>query len=65
MLKCLKFNCFMLEREKMKCLVLSRFPHSQPPINFPWLGAYFIKPIWFSFTLNGQLVTASPTQLYY
>ena len=41
----LKLNCFVLQSEKMKCLVLSRYPHSQPPINFPWLGAYFIEPI--------------------
>ena len=27
-LKCLKFNCLMLE--KMKCFVLSRYPHSDP-----------------------------------
>ena len=30
MLKCLKFNCFMLQSQKMKCLVLSRYPHSDP-----------------------------------
>ena len=30
MLKCLKFNCFMLQSQKIKCLVLSRCPHSDP-----------------------------------
>ena len=25
-LKCLKFNCFMLQSQKIKCLVLSRYP---------------------------------------
>ena len=30
MLKCLKFNCFMLRSQKIKCLVLSRCPHSDP-----------------------------------
>ena len=30
MLKCLKFNCFMLQSQKIKCLVLSRSPHSDP-----------------------------------
>ena len=29
-LKCLKFNCFMLQSQKMKCLVLSWYPHSDP-----------------------------------
>ena len=27
-LKCLKFNCFMLQSQQIKCLVLSRCPHS-------------------------------------
>ena len=31
-LKCLKFNCFMLQRQKMKCWVLSRYPHSHPQL---------------------------------
>ena len=26
MLKCLKFNCFMLQSQKIKCQVLSRYP---------------------------------------
>ena len=30
-LKCLKFNCFMLQSQKMKCLLLSRYP---PPPQF-------------------------------
>ena len=29
-LKCLKFYCFMLQSLKIKCLVLSRYPHSDP-----------------------------------
>ena len=28
--KCLKFNCFMLQNQKMKCLVLLRNPHFRP-----------------------------------
>ena len=31
MLKCLKFNCFILQIQKVKSLVLSRYPHSDPP----------------------------------
>ena len=31
-LKCLNFYCFMLQSQKMKCLVLSRYPHSDPHI---------------------------------
>ena len=27
-LKYLKFDCFMLQSQKMKCLVLLRYPHS-------------------------------------
>ena len=30
-LKCLKFYCFMLQSLKIKCLVLWRYPHSDPP----------------------------------
>ena len=29
-LKCLKFNCFVLLSQKIKCLVLSRYPSSDP-----------------------------------
>ncbi len=29
-LKCLKFYFFMLQSQKIKCLVLSRYPHSDP-----------------------------------
>ena len=29
-LKCLKFNCLMLQSQKIKCLLLSRYPHSDP-----------------------------------
>ena len=31
-LKCLNFYCFILQSQKMKCLVLSRYPHSDPHI---------------------------------
>ena len=31
-LKCLNFYCFILQSQKMKCLVLSRYPHSDPYI---------------------------------
>ena len=30
-LKRLKFNCFMLQSQKMRCLVLSRYPQKDPP----------------------------------
>ena len=26
------FNCFMLQSQKMKCLVLSRYPYSDPQV---------------------------------
>ena len=29
-LKCLQFDCFMLQSQKMKCLVISMYPHSDP-----------------------------------
>ncbi len=34
-IKCLKFYCFMLQSQKIKCLVLSKYPHSDPPIALP------------------------------
>ena len=39
-LKYLKFNCFMLQRPKIKCLVLSRYPHSDPlrKEKVEWMG---------------------------
>ena len=30
MLKCLKFNCFMLQDQTIKSLVLPKYPHSDP-----------------------------------
>ena len=42
MLKCLKFNCFMLQSQKIKCLVLSRCPHSDPHINQCLIRKYSI-----------------------
>ena len=30
MLKCLKFNCFMLQDHNIKSLVLPKYPHSDP-----------------------------------
>ena len=32
-LNCLKFYCFMLQSLKIKCLVLLRYPHSDPQID--------------------------------
>ena len=43
-LKCLNFYCFMLQSQKMKCLVLSRYPHSDPHTKvIRRFGSFYMK----------------------
>ena len=60
-LKCVKFNCFMLQSQKMKCLVLSRYPFldplknllpsGQPLLNF-FIGCFPIQILIFRMLRN-------------
>ena len=43
-LKCLNFYFFMLQSQNMKCLVLSRYPHSNPHIKvIRRFGSFYMK----------------------
>ena len=61
-LKCLKFNCFMLQKPKIKCKVLLRYLHSDPQLrtlrlkqqlNRKFLGS---EMIFFNFVKNATKV---------
>ena len=42
-LKCLKFNCFVLQSQKIKCFVLSRCPDIQTVKRVLTSGLYSVK----------------------
>ena len=42
-LKWLKINCLMLYSQKNKCLVLSKYPHSDPHVAVHCHYHYFVK----------------------